>query len=291
MSTVSKHFHRLIFEQADVLERVSLLRIIVVSLCLFMLFMGPYDTLYHVQFSDIMFKPHFPFPFFVSLGKGFIWLKGLAVCSGLIALIGYRTAISLPIFTFFYCLMNYYIHCFQDHYCMNQAHLNIALITLCFIPSASRFSIDAMKKKAELKQSQQEKCSFALTFLGGYIALLFFQTGLSKLIYGGMGWYLSGDTLYVETIFDGTDFGRFLTRYPWAFPFFGVMVGLFELVFPFLFLFPRFHVLFGVVLLCFHFGTFLVMGISFWFLWPLYIPLYILPFVSKGSQIKFFSIE
>lgn len=243
-----------------------------------MLFLGPYDTAYHINFAKIMFQAHFPFPFFIPLEESFRWIKFLAFGSGLCALLGYRTRWSLPIFSFCYCILNYYIHCFQEHYCMNQAHLNLALITLCCVPSAKTLSIDAFKNKKVITAREYESCSFALTFIGGYIAVLFFQTGLSKLIYGGIEWYLSGDTLYVETILDGTDFGRFLTSFSWVFPFFGIMVGFFELIFPFFFLFQRFHVLFGCIILLFHLGTFLVMGISFWFLWPLYIPLYIMSY-------------
>jgi hypothetical protein len=223
-----------------------------------------------------MFQAHFPFLFFPTLGEGFLWLKILAYGIGFFALIGYRTKLTLPLFTLCYCTLNYYIHCFQEHYCMNQAHLNISLIALSFTPSNSRFSIDSFSNAEPTSLLAYEKASFALTFLGGYIALLFFQTGLSKLIYGGSEWFLTGDTLYVETILDGTDFGRYLTHYSWIFPFFGMGVFFFELVFPFFFFLYPYHFIYGVTLLLFHFGTYLVMGISFWFLWPLYIPLFLM---------------
>lgn len=276
MEKLRQHFHTLLYEQPRILERIALLRIIVVAICLSMLFLGPYDTGYHIDFADIMFHTKFPFLISTPLGEGFTWIKLTAYGTGLLALIGLWTRISLPLFTLSYCMLNYYIHCFQEYYCMNQAHLNIALFILCFVPSGKKFALDAFNNPCALTLREREKGSFALTFLGGYIALLFFQTGLSKLLYGGMGWYLSGDTLYVETIFDGTELGRSLTQFRWAFPLFGMSVGLFELFFPLLFLFPRFHVLFGIVLLLFHCGTFLIMGITFWFLWPLYIPLFLM---------------
>jgi hypothetical protein len=199
------------FRQSRVFIRLSLLRILVVGICLVMLSIGPYDTIYHTLFAPVMFQAHFPFLFFPPLGNGLMWLKIFTYGIGFFALVGYRTTLTLPFFTLCYCTLNYYIHCFQDHYCMNQAHLNIALIVLSFTPSATRFSIDSFLIQKPSSAVAYEKASFGLTFLGGYIALLFFQTGLSKLIYGGMGWFLSGDTLYVETIFDGTDLGRYPT--------------------------------------------------------------------------------
>jgi hypothetical protein len=275
MESMRNYFYTFLFEQPHALARIGILRILVVGICLTMLSLGPYDTAYHTLFAPIMFQPHFPFPFFPLLGEGFLWLKIAAYATGFFALIGYRTIVALPLFTICYCFLNYYIHCFQEHYCMNQAHLNMALITLCFVPAANRYSIDAFMHEQPASLTLREKASFALTFIGGFIALLFFQTGLSKLLYGGLGWFLSGDTLYVETIFDGTDFGRFLTRFGWVFSIFGASVGFFELIFPFLFLFHRFHFIFGLIILLFHLGTYLIMGISFWFLWPLYIPLFL----------------
>lgn len=273
---VKNYFYTFFFNQAKAIIRLGLLRIVVVGICLIMLSMGPYDTTYHTLFAPIMFQAHFPLLFFPLLGEGVLWLKILAYGIGIFALFGYRTTLTLPLFTLCYCTLNYYIHCFQNHYCMNQSHLNISLIALSLTPSAFRFSIDSLLNEKSTSLVAYEKASFALTFLGGYIALLFFQTGLSKLIYGGIGWFLSGDTLYVETIFDGTDFGRYLTRFSWTFPLLGIGVFFFELVFPFFFLFYRYHFIFGIIILFFHFGTYLVMGISFWFLWPLYIPLFLM---------------
>lgn len=265
-----------LFNQPRVFIRLGLLRVLVVGICLIMLSIGPYDTLYHTSFAPIMFQAHFPFLYFPILGEWVLWLKIFAYGVGFFALIGYRTILTLPLFTISYCILNYYVHCFQEHYCMNQAHLNISLFILSLSPSASKLSLDSFMNEKPTSLDNYEKASFALTFLGGYIALLFFQTGLSKLIYGGVGWFLSGDTLYVETIFDGTDFGRYLTQFSWIFPLSGVGVFFFELIFPFFFLFYRFHFIFGVIILLFHFCTFLFMGISFWFLWPLYIPLFIM---------------
>lgn len=280
---VKDYLHALFFNQPRALIRLGLLRFLVVGICLIMLSIGPYDTEYHTVFAPIMFQAHFPFLFFPQLGEGVQWLKLFAYGIGFFALIGYRTRLTLPLFTLSYCTLNYYVHCFQNHYCMNQAHLNISLIVLSLAPSALRFSIDSYLSENEKSASLAiyEKASFALTFLGGFIALLFFQTGLSKLIYGGIGWFLSGDTLYVETIFDGTDFGRYLTQFNWMFPLLGMGVFFLELIFPFFFLFYRYHFLFGILLLLFHFGTFLLMGISFWFLWPLYIPLFLMSYTTQ----------
>jgi hypothetical protein len=119
--------------------------------------------------------------------------------------------------------------------------------------------------------------------IGGFIAVLFFQNALSKILHSGMGWFLSGDTLFVETIIDGTTFGQQLTRIPILFPMLSILTGIFEFSFIIIFLFPSLHLWLGIIAFVFHFGTFLVMGISFWFLWPLYIPLFILNKTPKKT--------
>lgn len=233
------------FDQPDALRRVTLLRIITVSIALLMLLIGPYDTLYHKDAADIMYKGFFPSSYF-----GIV--KLVTVIAGVLA---FFNRVALVLFTMGYCLLNFVIHGYQEHYCMNQAHLNFILAALCC-----------------MRANDKEQASWILTFSGAFIVTLLFQTGLSKLIYGGVDWFTSGDTLYVETILDGTEFGRTMTAYKGVFPVFGVMVAIFELGFPWLFLWRRFHRFLGISMLCFHAGTFAVMGISFWFLWPLYFP-------------------
>jgi hypothetical protein len=256
-SRFSEHFEQLIFQQDMPFERLRLLRMLLVAICLVMLVIGPYDTEYHATVSPLMFRPSFPFPWFPSLGEGFYALKWLACMVGMFALVGYRSKVTLPLFALMYAILNYYIHCFQGHYCLNHIHLVVGLIAVSFPCSES-----------------SERASFILTFMAGYIALLFFQAGVAKLIYGGFGWFSSGDTLYMETILDGTEFGRWFTQFGWFFPLMGMSVAVFELMLPFAFLFRSLHPLYGATLLLFHLGTFLAMGISFWFLWPLYIPLF-----------------
>lgn len=271
-----EYFYRFFFDQPEIFMRLAVLRILVVGICITMLALGPYDTTYHTLLAPTMFHAHFPFYSFPELGNLFFTLKIAAYCIGILALIGCKTKISLILFTLTFGTLNYYVHCFQEHYCMNQAHLVVALILLCFSPCAFSLSADAFFNTKTPTIKEREIGSFCLMTLGGYIALLFFQTGLSKLLYGGIGWFLSGDTLYVETILDGTDFGRFLTQFTWAFPLMGICVFFFELCFPFVFFLDRYRFFFGSTILLFHFGTYLVMGISFWFLWPLYFPLYLM---------------
>jgi hypothetical protein len=53
--------------------------------------------------------------------------------------------------------------------------------------------------------------------------------------------------------------------------------GVFELSFIFILLFTKRDKLLGIGGILFHLSIFLLMEISFWFLWVLFIPLFILP--------------
>ncbi len=74
-------------------------------------------------------------------------------------------------------------------------------------------AVDKLLFKGKQSEDEIKFASWILTCSGAFIATLLFQTGLSKLIYGGWGWFTSGDTLYVETILDGTAFSRKLTMF------------------------------------------------------------------------------
>lgn len=285
------------FKQENSLERVALLRFLVVGIALIMLLIGPYDTAYHIKAAPLMFRQRFPLFFIKSVGVWFIWLKSIAYIAGAFSLLGLFNRVSLTLFTLSYCALNFLIHCYQDHYCMNQTHLNFILVFLCFARSDRLFCLDSLIfGLPKYREKEFEYASWVISASGAFIATLLFQTGLSKLIYGGVGWFLSGDTLYVETILDGTEWGRMLTSYNWFFPLVGVSVAIFELVCPWMFLLKKLHFYLGILLLFFHLSTFIAMGITFWFLWPLYFPIFLgvpnmkifsmLPFEAKKEGLK-----
>jgi hypothetical protein len=274
--SIKRHLDALFFSQSYALERCAILRVLTVGIALMMLVTGPYDTAYHSDAAGIMYREKFPFFFVSGFVEVFAPVKQLTLVLGIFAALGLWTRYSLPAFTIGYSFLNFLIHCYQSHYCMNQAHLNFILFALCFARSNDFLAIDAkVFDRGAATKKERDFASWVLTFSGAFIAVLLFQTGLSKLIYGGLAWFTSGDTLYVEIILDGTDFGRRLTSMEGVFPVIGIAVGVFELGFPWLFLWKKYHVLLGSVLLLFHFSTFVIMGISFWFLWPLYFPLFL----------------
>lgn len=122
----------------------------------------------------------------------------------------------------------------------------------------------------ENRSRDGERASYILAFMMTYIAVLYFQAGLSKLLLGGWQWFLEGERIRAETLILGTPFGKWLLQWPFVFRLLGLGTGIFELVLPFLFFFQKTRCWAACCAIAFHLGTFAVMGISFWFLWTLY---------------------
>ncbi len=103
-----------------------------------------------------------------------------------------------------------------------------------------------------------------------YVAVLYLQAGLSKVLLGGWEWFLTGNRIWTETILLGTPIGKWLTQWPSIFRGMGIGTGIFELILPFFFFFERTQAKVASIAIAFHLATFIIMGISFWFLWALY---------------------
>ena len=148
--------------------------------------------------------------------------------------------------------------CFGTTYWITNTHLNFFTLALCFEPTGKN------------TKAQFETASFILAFMIAYIAALYFQAGLSKLLLGGLNWFWEGKRIWTETILLGTPFGKWLTNWPWLFQGMGIGTGVFELILPLFFFFEKTKARCAAIAILFHLSTYIMMGISFWFLWTLY---------------------
>ena len=129
---------------------------------------------------------------------------------------------------------------------------------------------------------------YCIGFSKLYIGFLYLQAFLSKLINSGIEWFTSGDTIKTYILLRGTTLGKLFLSYPTSFKIFTALSGVFELSFIFILLFAKRDKLLGIAGILFHLSIFLLMEISFWFLWVLFIPLFILPelkFLDRKSVV------
>lgn len=117
---------------------------------------------------------------------------------------------------------------------------------------------------------------YILAFMQFNVGLIYFQAFISKLLYGGLDWFLSGTTIYQYTLSIGTEVGKMMMKIPNISNYLGITTLIFEASFGLcLFVFWRHRTYLAIAAILFHVGIWIVMGISFWHLWVLYPILFI----------------
>jgi uncharacterized membrane protein YphA (DoxX/SURF4 family) len=262
-----------VFSQPHALERISLLRVLLGFVCFLLLIFGPYHR-YYVDMATVIFKPNFPFYGFPALGENFWIIKGVAIIFSVLFTFGAFARFSCIMLTVSMSAINFYVMSFRESYAVETNHIIFFLLALCLLDTAKYYSVDAKLTKKIIKKDDRELASFVLTALILYVGMLYFQAGSTKLINSGWQWFSTGYTIYVTAAIEGTKAGQYLTQFPSVFPVLGVLTALFEFSFLPLLMLPRLWPYLAVAAVCFHVGTYVVLGISFWFLWLLFVPLF-----------------
>lgn len=220
----------------------------------------------------LLYEPRQPFSWFPNLGWHFWTLKYGVVFFAVLS--AFNCRLGTVFFALTFLLFNYYVKSFSTTWWITNTHLNFFALALCFVPNQRH------ARSAEL-------ASFLISFMTLYVSILYFQAGLSKVIHGGFSWFFTGDRILTETLLLGTPLGKWLTQWPWIFSFLSFGTGVFELLLPPLFLFRSTQRQMAMIAFAFHMGTFMIMGISFWFLWALYPALFSRPVEDRAESNSF----
>lgn len=245
-----------LFNQPNALEKLTYVRISLCCVIIILLTLGPYDSFY-VDTSSWLFQAKTPFHWFPNLGIYFWTIKYTVILLAICSAFNYQRWLTAPLLAVTFLFFNFYITCFGTTYWITNTHLNFFALALCFEPLSNH-------------SKHKERASYILAFMITYIAVLYFQAGLSKLIYGGWQWFLGGERIRIETMLIGTYFGKWLLQWPPIFHFLGIVTGIVELIIPFFFFMTKTRKWAALCAIAFHLGTFFSMGISFWFLWALF---------------------
>ena len=243
-------FDNFLFNQSNVNQRFDFFTTTLALIVIILFTFGPYGDFY-AQTSDFLFTCKLLIPF----GYNFYYLKYLTIILAIFVLF-IKNRLIIIIFTILLNLLQYYITCFNTSYWITNTHINIFAILVCI----------SYNKKYK---------SFTLAFAMTYIAMMYFQAGLSKLIHGGLIWFITGKRIWVETILLGTNLGKSLLNYKLVFMPMGWFTFIFECVLAPLLINKNKYIIY--IALLFHFGTFIIMGISFWFIWLLFPALFFIP--------------
>lgn len=261
--------NQFLYNQEAPFLRLSYMRISLSAIISILLIFGPYDSFY-VDTAPWLYNRLAPLP---NLGIHFLTLKYCTIALGIASALNLKRAMIRPLFAIAFLILNYYVTQFGTTYWITNTHLNFFTVALCFEPLCQQ-----TKKEHEI-------ASFIIAFMTTYIAVLYFQAGLSKVVHGHISWFLDGKRILHETLLLGTPIGKWLTQWPWIFQLFGIGTGVFELILPFGFFFKRTQVYVAATAILFHLSTFIVMGISFWFLWALFPGLFFYKWIREKELI------
>lgn len=119
-------------------------------------------------------------------------LKWLCIGAAVLASIGLFTRAAYWVVFISFMLLNMYAlkFCYWNHLYM-PLHIPILLWGLLDKDSSYRFERWIFRKKKELTSEKEERAIFFIKCNRVFFALVFFATGLNKIIYGGVDWIFS----------------------------------------------------------------------------------------------------
>lgn len=268
-----------VFGQPDALARLALVRIGLGLIVAILLVLGPYDRFF-VELAPELYRPA---PLLPPLGRAYPGLRALAIAAALAYAAGLFTRAANAVAAASFLVLNAYVARFAPDPWSYNTHLNFFLVATCALDTGRALSLDALRRRPRPAAAlERETASFVVAFMQLFVGVLYLQAGLSKLLRSGTAWFLTGRTLWVHTVTDGSGPARALTRWPWLFRAGGIFAGVFELAFVWLVPFRRAHAPLVVSALAFHGATLLLLGISFWHL-ALLVPLLFWPLPERLS--------
>lgn len=233
-----------------------------ISLCLItavLLIFGPYGDF--IPYSAV-WSAHKDFWLWSLADKNFMLLKYTVIVLCMISIVSGRHAfIPVTCIAVLFGLFNWFCSVDSPGGLYNyNTHLNIFFAGL---------SIVLILGRREGQTGKQAEKNF-IQFCKCYILTFYLQSGISKLIFAGTTWLMTGRTAWIFALELGTDTGKMLAHYPVLFAIGSFVIVSFEiLIFPlYLLNIGRKYLIAGAV--CLHLSVLLVMGISFWHMWLLY---------------------
>ena len=253
-----------IFEQKNSLLRLGLFRIIFCFLLVLFILSDNYSE-FGFRFDRNILGTESIYPLFYPYLKWAILLLSFIVMLGFKEFI-FKWVLLILCLPFFYFFTNN-LESLLGNLWSYSGSFPIFLFVLCF-SNTSKFSIFNQRDK----QVEKRIDSFVLAFFQFYILTMFLQAAISKLSIVGISWFLSGDYIIYYTRLIGTDLGTSLLEYKNIFDLFAIGTGLFQIFGFFIFIYSK--KIYGLIALSFHFGVIAILGVAFWFLWPLYLPIF-----------------
>lgn len=267
------------------LERIAVLRITLAASVLVILLFGPYGSFYDELVRVLSMHELTTWNHVMTHGGRRV-VRLIAIVAASLLLVGYKPTLSAITLFSAFGVLEYWSSSVAPIVWNYDTHLLFFLVVLALAPCGARYSICSRWYRRENEADQKCRASTLLWLMQGWVGLLYFQAGVSKLLLVGPKWFLTGQSLLVSLFRQETPAGAWLAQSPQTVRALAILVGLFELSFVALLLNRRLHAFLGLAAIVFHLATWVFLGISFWHLWILYPALLIGPsyFPSHVSQ-------
>ena len=198
----------------------------------------------------------------------------LAAISGVLSLVGWRTNLSLLVFTACMVLLQGFMYSFGEiHH--REAVLMIALLVLAFSPCGRYWSIDSWRGKGfnpivdspDSTSTHSEFAYWPIFVCKAFLALMYISAIASKFMASGFGW-ANGYTLQVVMATDGLRGGStlaiWLSQHHYLLLLGQIAVVVFQSTFWLVLFFPRLGWIYYPLGLMFHITIFLTLKAPFW---------------------------
>jgi uncharacterized membrane protein YphA (DoxX/SURF4 family) len=200
----------------------------------------------------------------------FTALYWLMILTGIAALIGLFTRVSLFLFALTVWIFVAHLYSYADVH--HEATLfGIFLMSLAFAPSGGRLSVDALIRRRSWatgkgREDVSDMAMWPLKLAHVLLAITYFSTGISKLVVGGLRW-MNGYTLQDYTLNDAVSrnipLGIWLGQQHGLAVVLSIYTVVFELTFVLSLIFPLTAPFFFLAGLFFQIGLYLTAGHDF----------------------------
>lgn len=264
-----------LYLQNNSIKRLGAIRISIGLISLIHL-IGNFDFEFYKSFSIFFLKDHSTSWYIASTKYGLDIIYFGAIFTGLLFTLGIGRKLVSIIYAILFIVLQYYTSRFEFGIWSYNTHLVFFIAVISLSKSYHTNSFDRIfthlslkKNLSSLSERDIQFGSFVISFIQLYISFIYLQAGISKLTYSGFEWFIHGRTIQFFSLLSENSFSVFLSKYPTLFSFFGILSGIIEFSILPLLLIKKFKQI-CILTMLFHLGTWLVLDISFWFLWLLY---------------------
>ncbi|WP_156777472.1 hypothetical protein [Synechococcus sp. RS9916] len=201
--------------------------------------------------------------------------RAFLIANCILVFIGIYPIFTVTLLVIAFLFLDYYFANLTPEIWPNFFHLHFIGICCIFLEILRIFQLSEMPAGPEVFTTV-----YWVIFI--QISLIYFFSGLSKLIHGGAAWAQNAESLHLILLMRGSSLGKSIFSHSLSRRIAGTGTIVFELLAPALLLLPNGFLYLSVSGFLFHMTTYVFIGISFWHLW-IFFPALILEISGRSG--------